>query len=98
MKKYSYPAILKPIVSGLATNYTDVTNNDGVGGVESRTYIDGLGRPIQTRTQGENGNYRVVSTAYDERGERLFDHLANFWKLNQFQQTRLRPDGLLDWI
>ena len=67
MKKYSYPATLKPIVSGLATNYTDVMNNDGIGGVESRTYIDGFGKSVQARVQGENGNYRVVSTAYDER-------------------------------
>ncbi|MGA2280262.1 MAG: toxin TcdB middle/N-terminal domain-containing protein [Verrucomicrobiota bacterium] len=69
LKKYSYPATLKPIVSGLATNYTDVINNDGVGGVESRTYLDGFGRPIQTRTQGENGNYRMIATAYDGRGK-----------------------------
>jgi RHS repeat-associated protein len=67
--KISYPAVLKPIVSGVATNYIDVIANDGVGGVESRVYVDGFDRPIQTRTQGENGNYRVVSTAYDGRGE-----------------------------
>ena len=68
MKKYTYPVTLKAIVSGLATNYADVLANDGVGGVESRTFIDGFGRPIQTRTQGENGNYRMVATAYDPRG------------------------------
>ena len=67
MKKAGYN--LGVISSGTAVSYTDVTNNDGVGGVESRTYVDGLGRPVQTRTQGENGNFRVVSTAYDERGE-----------------------------
>jgi len=39
--------------------------------VESRTYIDGFGRAIQTRTQGENGNFRVVSTAYDGRGSAI---------------------------
>ncbi len=69
MKKISYPAVLSPIVSGLATNYMDVLVNDGVGGVEGRTYVDGFGRPVQTRIQGENGNFRVVSTAYDPRGE-----------------------------
>jgi RHS repeat-associated protein len=66
MKKAGYN--LGVISSGNAVSYSDVTNNDGVGGVESRTYVDGFERPIQTRTQGENGNYRVVSTAYDERG------------------------------
>ena len=67
-KKITYPSVLKPIASGVATNYVDVQDNDGVGGVESRTYIDGFGRAIQTRTQGENSNFRVVSTAYDGRG------------------------------
>jgi RHS repeat-associated protein len=66
MKKAGYN--LGVISSGNAVSYLDVTNNDGVGGVESRTYVDGFGRPIQSRTQGENGNYRVVSTTYDERG------------------------------
>jgi len=68
-KKFGYPASLKPIVSGLATNYTDVVVNDGVGGFTNRTYIDGFGRTLQTRIQGENGNYRVISTAYDGRGK-----------------------------
>jgi RHS repeat-associated protein len=67
MKKLSYA--LGGVVSGLSTNYVDVTDNDGVGGVESRTYFDGFGRPVQTSIQGENGNFRVVSTAYDARGE-----------------------------
>lgn len=67
MKKIGYN--LGIVSSGNAVSYVDVTNNDGVGGVESRTYIDGFDRPIQTRAQGENGNYRVVSSAYDPRGE-----------------------------
>jgi len=67
MKKVGYT--LGVISSGNAASYIAVTNNDGVGGVESRTYFDGFGRAVQTRTQGENGNYRVVSTAYNERGE-----------------------------
>jgi len=67
-KIISYPSALGPIVSGQAVNYVDVKDNDGVGGVESRTYIDGFGRAVQTRTQGENLNFRVISTAYDPRG------------------------------
>jgi len=68
MKKASY--YLGVISSGNAVSYNDVQVNDGVGGVglEGRSYLDGFGRPIQTRTLGENGNYRVVSTAYDARG------------------------------
>ena len=68
VKTITYPAILQSATSGLATNYVDEVNNDGVGGVEGRTYFDGFARPIQTRVLGENGNYRVVSTAYDGRG------------------------------
>jgi len=67
-KKFDYPVLL-PIVSGVATNYTDVVVNDGVGGFTNRTYIDGFGRTLQTRIQGENGNFRVISTAYDGRGK-----------------------------
>jgi RHS repeat-associated protein len=67
-KKFDYPAVLQAIASGVAVNYVDEVQNDGVGGSTNRTYIDGFGRPIQTSTQGENGNFRVVSTAYDGRG------------------------------
>jgi RHS repeat-associated protein len=68
VRTLTYPPILQAIGSGVATNYVDEDNNDGVGGVEGRTYFDGFARPIQTRVLGENGNYRVVSTAYDGRG------------------------------
>ena len=68
IKKFAYPGSLKAIVGGLATNYTDTVLNDGVGGYTNRSYIDGFGRGIQSRTQGESGNFRVVSTAYDELG------------------------------
>jgi RHS repeat-associated protein len=66
MKKVGYN--LGVITNGNAVSYIAETNNDGVGGMESRTYVDGFGRPIQTCIQGEAGNYRVMSTAYDERG------------------------------
>ena len=69
IKKFGYPSTLKAVASGNATNYADIVINDGVGGYTNRAYIDGFGRTIQTRTQGENGNYRVASAAYDERGE-----------------------------
>lgn len=68
MKKYYYPAVLKQISSGVGTNYVDEVANDGVGGFTNRTYVDGFGRTLETCVQGENGNYRVVSTAYDGRG------------------------------
>jgi RHS repeat-associated protein len=67
-KKYAYPTLM-PMSSGQAVNYTDVIVNDGVGGFTNRTYIDGFGRTLQTRIQGESGNFRVISTAYDGRGK-----------------------------
>jgi RHS repeat-associated protein len=68
-KKFSYPASLKPITSATAVNYVDVVANDGLsGGVETRTYVDGLGRPIQSISQGEASNFRMEITAYDPRG------------------------------
>ena len=67
-KKYGYP-VLMPLLPRAAVNYTDVIVNDGVGGFTNRTYIDGFGRTLQTRIQGENGNFRVISTAYDGRGK-----------------------------
>ncbi len=69
-KKYDYP-VLMPFSGGQPVNYTDVIVNDGVGGFTNRTYIDGFGRTLQTRIQGENGNFRVISTAYDGRGKSL---------------------------
>jgi len=57
------------ISSGMAVSYMDETNNDGVSGVQTRTYVDGFDRPIQECIQGENSNFRVVSFAYDERGK-----------------------------
>ena len=95
MKKVGYN--LGVISSATAVSYIAETNNDGVGGVESRTYVDGFGRPVQTRTQGENGNYRVVSTAYDGRGN-LFDHVADLWKFLGFSKPDHGPDGHLDWV
>jgi RHS repeat-associated protein len=72
MKKVGYN--LGVISGGTAVSYIAETNNDGVNtvsGVESRTYVDGFGRVVQTCTQGEAGNYRVVSTSYDGRGNVL---------------------------
>jgi len=91
-KKYSYPP-LQWIVSETAVNYTDVIVNDGVGGFTNRTYIDGFGRTLQTRIQAENGNYRVISTAYDGRGNAflttwpLFSSGAGFTKPANMQMA-----------
>jgi RHS repeat-associated protein len=77
-KKYDYPATLTAITGGVATNYIDSVANDGVGGFTNRTYVDGFERPVQTLTQGENNNYRVLSTVYDERGEAFLTTWPSF--------------------
>ncbi|MGA2279421.1 MAG: RHS repeat-associated core domain-containing protein [Verrucomicrobiota bacterium] len=86
MKKFGYPATLKSITSGMATNYTDTVINDGVGGYTNRTYIDGFGRTVQSRSQGEGGNYRVVSTAYDGRGKAFLTTWPIFGTLITFSK------------
>ena len=93
MKKAGYN--LGVIANGNAVSYIAETNNDGVGGVESRTYVDGFGRPIQTCIQGEAGNYRVVSTAYDERGKVFLTTWSTFGN-----QSFNKPSGSLTatWI
>ena len=93
MKKAGYN--LGVIANGNAVSYVAETNNDGVGGVESRTYVDGFGRPIQTCIQGEAGNYRVVSTAYDERGKVFLTTWPTFGN-----QSFNKPSGSLTatWI
>ncbi len=58
-------------VSGGPQNSVLRQQNDGVdlsNGHEIITWSDGLGRPIQTRVEAENSQYRAVDTAYDKRG------------------------------
>ena len=58
-------------VSGGPQNSVLRQQNDGVdlsNGHEMITWSDGLGRPIQTRVEAENSQYRAVDTAYDKRG------------------------------
>src|SRR2546430_13283748 len=48
--------------------YTTLFRSDAINGHEAYTYADGLGRPIQTRVEAENGQFRVIDTLYDDRG------------------------------
>lgn len=41
-------------------------------GHEVYHYADGLGRPIQTRKEHENGGFRVTDIYYDVRGQKIF--------------------------
>lgn len=68
-----------PISNGITTNFMLNQLNDGVdpvNGLETFTYFDGLGRPIERRTEAEtSGNFRVVNTFYDLRGSVVFQTL-----------------------
>jgi RHS repeat-associated protein len=70
---------------GNATNGTLYTHmqaydpNDTVNGIESRIYMDGLGRAIQTRVEAEGtGKVRVSDTMYNNRGLAFFQTLPYF--------------------
>jgi RHS repeat-associated protein len=51
---------------------------DTANGHETYTYVDGLGRTIQTRVEAETGQFRVSDAFYDLRGSPLFATLPRF--------------------
>jgi RHS repeat-associated protein len=51
----------------IPNSVTQINYLDGSLSTESITYIDGLGRTIQERSQGEN-DYSVIDTMYDDNG------------------------------
>ncbi|MGC3957750.1 MAG: toxin TcdB middle/N-terminal domain-containing protein [Verrucomicrobiota bacterium] len=53
--------------------------NDPVNGIESFTYLDGLGRKIQTRVESEiNGTYRCSDSYYETESKTSFEPLPYF--------------------
>lgn len=69
------------IQNGISLNQVRTRRFDAVdtaNGLESYTYSDGLGRVCQTRAEAENGQYRVVDSLYDERGQPQFQTLPYF--------------------
>jgi RHS repeat-associated protein len=47
-------------------------------GYETFTYADGLGRTIETRAEAENGQFRVVNSVMDRRGNPYYETLPYF--------------------
>jgi RHS repeat-associated protein len=76
--------------NNVSTNFVHVSKNDPAdasGFHDTWTYLDGLGRPIQTRDESETaGQYRVGLVTYDERGSTVletypfFDSGSNYVK------------------
>jgi RHS repeat-associated protein len=69
------------ISSGVSYNYIHKQVNDAVdtaNGFETYTYLDGMGRTIQTRTEAETGQFRVANACYDKRGNPYFQTLPYF--------------------
>lgn len=95
VKRASYN--LGAISSGTAVSYAHVKVQDGTtdtsNGTESRTYVDGFGRPIQTVTEAEqSGYYRRISTAYDARG---IGFLTTWPQKDTSGFIHLKPSGTL---
>lgn len=88
MTKMSYPALGK-ITSGTAVNYVYSQINDDVdgNGWGKWTYIDGLGRPIETKTGAEaSGQYRAVNMIYDPLGELFLTTWPRFESSTSFSK------------
>jgi RHS repeat-associated protein len=70
------------IVSNNSSNYVRLWENDPADTVngyhEIYTYLDGLGRPIQTRDEAETGQYRVSDLVYDARGATMLEDYPIF--------------------
>lgn len=70
------------IVSNNSSNWVRVLKNDPAdaasGYHETYTYLDGLGRPIQTREEAEANGYRVSNISYDERGSLVLQEYPFF--------------------
>lgn len=73
---------LAGISGGISQNYVHKQANDAVdtaNGFETYTYLDGIGRPIQTRAESETaGQFRVANAVYDRRGNAYFQTLPFF--------------------
>jgi len=95
-QRFGYPAVLQAVISGVAVNYVNAGQNDGVGGFTNRTYIDGFGRPIEKLTQGENSNYRMTATAYDGRGNAFLTTWPVFESTTAF--TKPSSTASANWI
>jgi RHS repeat-associated protein len=76
--KMSYS--LGGISSGVSQNYVHKQVNDATdaNGFETYTYLDGIGRTIQTRAEAETGQFRVANAVYDKRGNAYFQTLPYF--------------------
>ena len=70
------------IVSNNSSNYVRLWENDPADSVngyhETYTYLDGLGRPIQTRDEAEANGYRVSDLVYDVRGATMLEDYPIF--------------------
>jgi len=69
------------VSGGISYNYVHKQVNDATdaNGFETYTYLDGIGRTIQTRAESEtSGQFRVANAVYDLRGNAYFQTLPYF--------------------
>lgn len=85
---------------GLSTNYILKQINDTidpVSGLEAYSYLDGMGREIQSRTESEtSGQFRVINTVYDLRGNLYFQTLPYFSSGSAFEAISGSYLGLIE--
>jgi RHS repeat-associated protein len=90
IEKYSYTL---GVSGGVPNDSAIIEQNDGVdtsNGHEVIRYSDGFGRIVQAREQSETGNFRVIDTVYDPRGNPLFVSLPYF---DSSSTSFVRPSG-----
>jgi len=69
-KHYEY-TLGPPLLGVPGSSVRSLSNDPGdpQEGFEAIVYFDGMGRAIQSRTEAENGQYRVTDTQYDAMGQ-----------------------------
>jgi YD repeat-containing protein len=86
------------IGGGVSTNYVRRRVFDAVdttNGHETYTYFDGFGRTAQVRVEAETGQYRVMDTFYNERGQNEFVTLPYFSSGTAFSTGGINQLGAL---
>lgn len=68
-----------------------ITHNDDGNSVEQFTYLDGLGRTIETKTESSNGQWVTTGTLFDQRGnvsKQLLPYFSTYSPFEPVSSTR----------
>jgi RHS repeat-associated protein len=85
IKKYEYDDVNFP-TSVIEKAYPNQNDNNGqLIEITKKTYLDGLGRTIQTKAKGENGLYIANNLIYNQRGLLAKEFLPEFSLMIDFE-------------